>query len=96
MNLRPLAEKFEAFGWFVQEIDGHDLAAVIGAYESRQGDQGPAERDRGPHHQGLPDLRTSIQRPESSRQAADAGRGEEGDRVYRHVNPQLQRDKDKD
>ncbi len=34
MNLRPLAEKFEAFGWFVQEIDGHDLGAVIGAYET--------------------------------------------------------------
>jgi transketolase len=32
MDLRPLAEKFEAFGWFTQEIDGHDLGAVIGAY----------------------------------------------------------------
>jgi transketolase len=33
LDLRPLAPKFEAFGWFAQEIDGHDLNAVLGAYE---------------------------------------------------------------
>jgi len=31
LDLRPLAPKFEAFGWFVQEIDGHDLDAVLRA-----------------------------------------------------------------
>jgi transketolase len=31
LDLRPVAPKFEAFGWFAQEIDGHDLAAVLGA-----------------------------------------------------------------
>ena len=28
MALEPLAAKWEAFGWHVQEIDGHDLAAI--------------------------------------------------------------------
>jgi transketolase len=32
MDLKPLAPKWEAFGWFAQEIDGHDLSAVIAAY----------------------------------------------------------------
>ena len=32
MDMRPLAPKWEAFGWYAQEIDGHDLAAVIDAY----------------------------------------------------------------
>ena len=40
MDLRPLAEKFEAFGWFAQEIDGHDLGAVIGAYETARQTKG--------------------------------------------------------
>jgi transketolase len=40
MNLKPLAEKWEAFGWFVQEIDGHDLGAVIGAYETAKQTKG--------------------------------------------------------
>jgi transketolase len=29
----PVAEKFRAFGWHVQEIDGHDFAQVIPALE---------------------------------------------------------------
>src|ERR1700722_1894172 len=32
-DLRPVAPKFEAFGWFAQEIDGHDLNAVLGALD---------------------------------------------------------------
>jgi transketolase len=40
MNMKPLAEKWEAFGWFVQEIDGHDLGAVIGAYETARQTKG--------------------------------------------------------
>jgi len=31
VRLDPLAEKWRAFGWDVQEIDGHDMAAVVGA-----------------------------------------------------------------
>jgi transketolase len=33
LDLRPVAPKFEAFGWFAQEIDGHDLTAVLGALD---------------------------------------------------------------
>ena len=28
MSLHPLAEKWESFGWHVQEIDGHDVDAI--------------------------------------------------------------------
>jgi transketolase len=31
VRLDPLADKWRAFGWDVQEIDGHDMAAVVGA-----------------------------------------------------------------
>ncbi|MFP6610177.1 MAG: transketolase [Deltaproteobacteria bacterium] len=32
MDLEPLAEKWQAFGWHTIEIDGHDLDAVSGAF----------------------------------------------------------------
>ncbi|OIO50690.1 MAG: transketolase [Candidatus Brennerbacteria bacterium CG11_big_fil_rev_8_21_14_0_20_43_10] len=31
MPLEPLKEKYEAFGWYVLEIDGHNIAAIIDA-----------------------------------------------------------------
>jgi transketolase len=34
MELEPLADKWRAFGWHVQEIDGHSFPQVIGALES--------------------------------------------------------------
>jgi len=33
LDLTPYAPRFEAFGWFTQEIDGHNLSAVLGALE---------------------------------------------------------------
>jgi Transketolase, N-terminal subunit len=33
MNIYPLKEKFEAFGWHVIEIDGHDMVSVLNAYD---------------------------------------------------------------
>jgi transketolase len=33
MNLEPLADKWRAFGWRVQEVDGHNVFAVIDALE---------------------------------------------------------------
>jgi transketolase len=33
MNIEPIGDKFRAFGWNVLEIDGHDMEAVVGAYE---------------------------------------------------------------
>jgi transketolase len=33
ISLEPLADKWRAFGWDTQEIDGHDLGAVVDALE---------------------------------------------------------------
>ena len=36
MGVEPMAGKFEAFGWSVDEIDGHDLGAVLAAFARAQ------------------------------------------------------------
>ena len=36
MPLEPLAPKFTAFGWGVQEIDGHDVVAILEALRQAQ------------------------------------------------------------
>ncbi|MFQ5878655.1 MAG: transketolase [Dehalococcoidia bacterium] len=36
MSLEPLAEKWRAFGWDVQEVDGHDIAALVRALAAAQ------------------------------------------------------------
>jgi transketolase len=33
MNIEPLMDRFTAFGWAAQEIDGHDTAALLGALD---------------------------------------------------------------
>lgn len=33
LNFEPLADKWTAFGWFVQRVDGNDLAAVLTAFD---------------------------------------------------------------
>jgi len=33
MNIEPIADKFTAFGWNVLSVDGHSIAALIGAVE---------------------------------------------------------------
>jgi transketolase len=34
MGLEPLADKFASFRWRVQRIDGHDLSAILDAYDA--------------------------------------------------------------
>jgi transketolase len=34
LDLKPLPPKFEAFGWHAQEINGHDLTQVLGAFHN--------------------------------------------------------------
>jgi transketolase len=34
LDLSPLAAKWRSFGWRVAEVDGHDLGALLGAYDS--------------------------------------------------------------
>ncbi len=41
MRLEPLAAKFEAFNWFVIEVDGHDIEELINAFEAPSGDHKP-------------------------------------------------------
>jgi transketolase len=33
MDLRPLAPRWQAFGWSVQEINGHEMKEVLGAFQ---------------------------------------------------------------
>jgi transketolase len=37
VRLEPLAEKWRAFGWHAVEIDGHDIAAIMGALDEARG-----------------------------------------------------------
>jgi transketolase len=34
MPIEPIADKWQAFGWNVLEIDGHDMKAVVNALEA--------------------------------------------------------------
>lgn len=36
MALEPLVDKWRSFGWYVQEVDGHDIAAIIGSLKDLQ------------------------------------------------------------
>ncbi|MCD8357914.1 MAG: transketolase [Oscillospiraceae bacterium] len=38
--LAPLGDKWRAFGWFVQEIDGHDIRAIDAALEAAKSHRG--------------------------------------------------------
>jgi transketolase len=40
LDLKPLVPKFEAFGWFAQEVDGHDLSAVTAAFDKAFANKG--------------------------------------------------------
>ncbi len=39
-NVDPVADKFRAFGWYVIEVDGHDIEAVERAYTEAEGVSG--------------------------------------------------------
>lgn len=41
MAIEPVAAKFESFGWSVDDIDGHDMAAVLEALARAQSSGGP-------------------------------------------------------
>jgi transketolase len=36
MPLEPLRQKYEAFNWYVLEINGHDFQEIVGAFETAQ------------------------------------------------------------
>ncbi|HEY7063027.1 MAG TPA: transketolase [Chloroflexota bacterium] len=41
LDLSPLAARWQAFGWDVREVDGHDLDALTGAFGGLDTDEGP-------------------------------------------------------
>jgi transketolase len=44
MAFEPLVDKLQAFGWFVQRIDGNDLDAVIAAFDAAKSHLEPKPR----------------------------------------------------
>src|SRR5882762_5000222 len=44
MAFEPLVEKLQAFGWFVQRVDGNDLDAVVAAFDAAKADPEPRPR----------------------------------------------------
>ncbi len=41
MELEPLADKWRAFGWSVQEVDGHNVLEICNALDSTDAREGP-------------------------------------------------------
>lgn len=44
MAFEPLVQKLQAFGWFVQRIDGNDLDAVVAAFDAAKSHPAPKPR----------------------------------------------------
>jgi transketolase len=44
MGFEPLADKWTAFGWHVQRVDGNDLSAVLEAFEAARSSTEPRPR----------------------------------------------------
>lgn len=44
LSFEPLVDKFTAFGWWVERVDGNDVDAVLGAFERARGHCGHAPR----------------------------------------------------
>ncbi|MCL5103927.1 MAG: transketolase, partial [Armatimonadetes bacterium] len=40
MNIEPLADKYRSFGWHVIEIDGHDIARIMAAFDEARDTKG--------------------------------------------------------
>ena len=44
LNFEPLGPKFEAFGWFVQRVDGNDIDALVRAFDAARHGTAPGPR----------------------------------------------------
>ncbi|WP_107676489.1 transketolase [Agrobacterium sp. LAD9] len=44
LNFEPLGAKFEAFGWFVQRVDGNDIDALVSAFDAARHHRGEQPR----------------------------------------------------
>lgn len=44
LNFEPLTEKWEAFGWYVQRVDGNNLEAIVEAFDKARNYEGEKPR----------------------------------------------------
>jgi transketolase len=44
LGFEPLADKWRAFGWWVERVDGNDIEAVLSAFERARAHEGPEPR----------------------------------------------------
>ena len=44
LNFEPLADKWAAFGWFTQRVDGNDIPALVAAFDAARAHAGPQPR----------------------------------------------------
>lgn len=44
LNFEPLEDKWEAFGWYVQRVDGNDMRAVIQAFDNARAEKSDRPR----------------------------------------------------
>ena len=80
MRLEPLADKWRAFGWDVQEIDGHDIAAILAALRHAGTTPQPSViiahtvKGKGvPYMENIPLWRGSVKfTPQQAQEALDA------------------------
>jgi len=55
IDLNPLGEKWQAFGWEVHEVDGHDTVEIVKTLRALNRSSGSAESHNRPH-----DLRQRV------------------------------------
>ena len=84
MNIEPLGKRFEAFGWRVQEIDGHDIATLKKTFDELP-DAATSEQPIGGHRQDAQGARRRVHgeaaaglapRPAQPRAVRRRGRGD--------------------
>ena len=44
MGFEPLVDRLQAFGWFVQRVNGNDLDAVVAAFDAAKTHEAPRPR----------------------------------------------------
>ena len=76
LDMEPVAEKWRAFGWQTQEIDGNDMGAIVAALRAAARARRPAEGDRAAHAagQGRADAGTAREGAFRPRRARRMGR----------------------
>jgi transketolase len=79
MTLEPLADKWRTFRWNVEEIDGHDMRAIVGALSRVPAAHGPTAiiahtvKGKGvPGIEGTPRAHYTKLQPEEARQTLEA------------------------